>query len=213
VRVALGLRARLQPHAPIALPPRPPRLCAGCPHIDMLRALTAALEPYPQRLVTSDIGCYTLGALPPYEAVDSCVCMGASIGMAKGAADAGVWPVVAVIGDSTFVHSGVTPLADAIAADADMTVVILDNDVVAMTGGQPTLLSSSRVASLALGLGLDPAHCHLVEAHPRRVEDNAGLLRREIEHRGLSVIIAVRECLEAARARKKKDNVRIEAGV
>ena len=67
--------------------------------------------------MTADIGCYTLGALPPYRAIESCVCMGASIGMAKGAADAGLRPVVAVIGDSTFLHSGVTPLMDAVADD------------------------------------------------------------------------------------------------
>ena len=72
----------------------------------------------------------------PLRAIETCVCMGASIGMAKGASDAGVRPVVPTIGDSTFLHSGIPPLIDAIAADTDMTVVILDNDVVAMTGAQ-----------------------------------------------------------------------------
>ena len=142
--------------------------------------------------MASDIGCYTLAALPPLEAVESCVCMGASIGMAKGASDAGLRPAVAVIGDSTFLHSGVTPLMDAVAADTDMTVVILDNEVVAMTGAQPTLLPSSRLPPLLLGLGVDPDHCHVIDAHPRRTTQNAAVIRRELEHPGLSVIVAVR---------------------
>jgi indolepyruvate ferredoxin oxidoreductase alpha subunit len=205
VRVALGipLRSSVQSE-PFDLPSRPPQLCPGCPHGDAYKAIRAALEGRPEALVTSDIGCYTLGALPPYKVIESCVCMGASIGMAKGAAEAGLHPVLAVIGDSTFLHSGVTPLIDAVAADANMTVVILDNDVVAMTGGQETILPAARLHRLVLGLGVPPAHCHLVEAHPRNVGAMTALLRREIEHRGVSVVIAARECLEKARKRKKE---------
>jgi indolepyruvate ferredoxin oxidoreductase alpha subunit len=150
-------------------------------------------------MVTADIGCYTLGALPPYSAIESCVCMGASIGMAKGAAEAGVHPVVAVIGDSTFLHSGMTPLLDAATADTDMTVLILDNQAVGMTGAQEPLVPSSRLEQIVLGLGVDPAHCHVVEAHPRRVKQNAELLRRECAHRGLSVVIASWPCKEIVR--------------
>ncbi len=203
VRAALGLPPR---HAAVAasipLPERPPQLCAGCPHTDSFRALQIARAGLPDGLVASDIGCYTLAALPPLSAVESCVCMGASIGMAKGASDAGLRPAVAVIGDSTFLHSGVTPLMDAVAANTDMTVLILDNGVVAMTGAQPTLLPSSRLGPLLLGLGVDPEHCHMIDAHPRRTNDNAALIRRELEHHGLSVIVAVRVCVEAARAKK-----------
>ena len=118
------------------------------------------LADYDQSVVTSDIGCYTLGALPPYEAIESCVCMGASVGMAKGASDAGLRPALAVIGDSTFLHSGVTGLMDAVAADTDMTLLILDNEIVAMTGLQPTVLPEGRLRPIIEGLGVDPAHVH-----------------------------------------------------
>jgi indolepyruvate ferredoxin oxidoreductase alpha subunit len=205
VRAALGLAARpgVDDEGP-DLPSRPPQLCQGCPHGDMYLSIRKALEGFETSLVTSDIGCYTLGALPPYNAIESCVCMGASVGMAKGAADAGFHPVVAVIGDSTFLHSGVTPLMDAIAANTDMTLVILDNEVVAMTGGQPSLVPSSRIEGLLRGLGVDPDHLHVVPAHPRQAEQNTAIIRRELEHRGLSVIVGVRECLETARTKKQK---------
>ena len=201
VRVALGLRVRRGQTAPINVPDRPPMLCAGCPHLDTFHALQIALTGLPRGLVASDIGCYTLAALPPLEAIDSCVCMGASVGMARGASEAGLRPAVAVIGDSTFLHSGVTPLMDAVASDTDMTLVIADNEVVAMTGAQPTLLPSSRLRPLVLGLGVDPAHCHVIDVHPRRTAENAAVIRREIEHHGLSVILAVRPCIEAAKAK------------
>ena len=204
VRAALGLA----PHAGVGdaglvLPDRPPQLCAGCPHADSYRALRRALANFPGAAVTADIGCYTLGALPPYTAIESCVCMGASIGMAKGAAEAGLRPAVAVIGDSTFLHSGVTALMDAVAADTEMTVVILDNGTVAMTGGQPTILPSSRLEGLLLGLGVRPERLHVLDAHPRREEQNAEILRREVAHEGLSVVVMVRECVETARRKKR----------
>jgi indolepyruvate ferredoxin oxidoreductase, alpha subunit len=203
VRVALGLAPRPSSlEAPIPLPARTPQLCAGCSHLDTFRALQAAMDGQAGGVVTSDIGCYTLAALPPLSAIESCVCMGASVGMAKGASDAGLRPAVAVIGDSTFLHSGVTPLMDAIAADTDMTLIIADNEVVAMTGAQPTLLPSSRLHALLLGLGVEPAHCHVVEAHHKHHDATVALMRRELAHPGLSVIVTVRECIEATRARK-----------
>ncbi len=203
VRVGLGLPVREGVAAPaLPLPERPPQLCAGCPHIDTFQTLLKAADGLHAR-VTSDIGCYTLGALPPYNAVDSCVCMGASIGMAKGAADAGFHPAIAVIGDSTFLHSGLTPLVDAIVADTNMTLIIADNEVVAMTGGQPSAIPSSRMEPLLRGLGVNPEHLHVLETHPKRVDANAEILRREIAHPGLSVIVTVRECIETARDRKK----------
>ena len=204
VRAALGL---LERHRIVAdrfdLPARPPQLCDGCPHHDSFRAVVAALESVDGAMVTSDIGCYTLGALPPYEAIESCVCMGASIGMAKGAADSGVRPALAIIGDSTFLHSGITPLLDAVAHDTDMTVLILDNETVGMTGQQPTLLPDSRLGPLIAGLGVDPAHLHVLEITPKRVDELATLIRTEIAHPGLSVIVAVRECVEAIKHRRR----------
>jgi indolepyruvate ferredoxin oxidoreductase alpha subunit len=205
VREALGLPRRRRHDPPeLALPSRPPQLCKGCSHSDTYAALKQALSGFESSLVTGDIGCYTLGALPPYKAIESCVCMGSSVGMAKGVAEAGRRPAVAVIGDSTFLHSGITPLIDAVVADTDMTLIIVDNEVVAMTGGQMTALPPNRIEQVVLGLGVPREHCHLVDLHPKRVDELADLLRKECEHRGLSVVIASRACIEAARRMKKQ---------
>lgn len=205
IRTALGLdplpRIEL---GELSLPGRPPQLCKGCPHRDSFEAVNLALAEATRSVVTGDIGCYTLGALPPYGAIESCVCMGASVGMAKGASDAGLRPAVAVIGDSTFFHSGVTPLMDAVASDTDMTLLILDNQTVAMTGLQPTVLPGRRIAPIVAGLGADPDHFHTIEITPRRVEELAALIRKEIDHPGLSVIVAVRECVEAAKQARRQ---------
>ena len=155
--------------------------------------------------VTSDIGCYSLGATPPYSAIESIVCMGASIGMAKGAAEAGIAHAIAVIGDSTFLHSGITGLIDAAAADIPLTVIILDNSIVAMTGCQETMIPSNRLPPLILGLGVKPEHFLELEAKRQFLEENALRLKAEIEYRGLSVVILRRECLEAFRKRKKQE--------
>ncbi len=161
-----------------------------------------AMEGMDRTLVTADIGCYTLGALPPYSSIESCVCMGASIGMAKGASDAGYRPAVAVIGDGTFLHSGITPLIDAVAGNTDMTLLILDNEATAMTGGQEPLIPSSRLEQIVLGVGVDPDHFHVLTAHPKKVDQLAGVLRTEMEHKGLSVVIAIRECIETVKRKK-----------
>lgn len=214
VRGALGLPIRAGVEVPnIKLPARPPQLCTGCPHADSYNALRTALEQYPGAAVMSDIGCYTLGALPPYSAIESCVCMGASIGMAKGASEAGLRPTVAVIGDSTFLHSGVTALMDAAAANTDMTLIILDNETVAMTGGQPTILPASRLESLILALGVRPEHFHILNAHPRHQSGNAAILHSAIAHEGLSVVVMVRECIETARRKHKERTAQVEVQV
>ena len=122
---------------------RPPQLCQGCGHRDVYGALREIIEEYPDARVFGDIGCYTLGALPPFKALSSCVDMGASITMAKGAADAGLRPAIAVIGDSTFTHSGMTGLLDAINENAPITVIISDNLTTGMTGGQGTCSRAS----------------------------------------------------------------------
>jgi indolepyruvate ferredoxin oxidoreductase alpha subunit len=186
---------------------RPPQLCRGCPHADTYEALNKALESYPQANVFSDIGCYTLGALPPYNAIASCVCMGASIGMAKGGAEAGVYPSVAVIGDSTFAHSGLTPLLDAAEASTKMTVIILDNAVVAMTGGQPTFATGEKLVRMVEGLGVAKDHIRVIEPLPKNLEKNVQVIKEELEYKGLSVIIASRECIQEARKRKKKEEL------
>jgi indolepyruvate ferredoxin oxidoreductase alpha subunit len=191
--------------ADLKLAGRPPQLCAGCPHADAYKALNKALEAYPQSNVFSDIGCYTLGALPPYNAINSCVCMGASIGMAKGGAEAGVYPSVAVIGDSTFAHSGLTPLLSAAEANTDMTLVILDNSIVAMTGGQPTFASGEGLVRMVEGLGVMKDHIRVIEPLPKNLEKNIQTFKEEFEYRGLSVVIASRECVQEVRKKKRRE--------
>jgi indolepyruvate ferredoxin oxidoreductase alpha subunit len=186
------------------LPNRPPQLCQGCPHGDSYETIKQALAGLENTAVTADIGCYSLGAMPPYEVPESIVCMGASVGMAKGAADAGIRYVVGVIGDSTFLHSGITGLIDAIAANTPMTLVILDNAIVAMTGCQETMVPSSKLRELIRGLGLQEEHLLELEAKKPLIHENALRLRAEITYPGLSVVLFKRECLEAARRRRKK---------
>jgi indolepyruvate ferredoxin oxidoreductase alpha subunit len=193
----------------LELPGRPPQLCKGCPHADSYQTINKAvaeLDPsqnHSDTAVCSDIGCYSLGATPPYSAIESIVCMGASVGMARGAAEAGIKYALAVIGDSTFIHSGITNLVDAVEADAPMTVIILDNSVVAMTGWQKTIIPSEKLAGLILGLGVKPEHLLELETKPTLIEENAARLKKEMEYRGLSVVIFKRECLEAFRKRRK----------
>ncbi len=188
----------------IHLAGRPPQLCRGCPHSDSFRALIEAMADVEGPLVCSDIGCYTLGALPPYRAIQSCVCMGASIGMARGAADAGHRPAIAVIGDSTFLHSGMTPLLDAVADNADLTVLILDNHTVAMTGAQPTLVPSERLPEIVRGLGVDPEHLHVLRASRKGEADLIATIKKELDHPGVSVVIAERECIEVTKRDRKE---------
>jgi len=210
VREALGLPPRKALNVKtIELPPRPPQLCQGCPHTDSYEAINkavAALDArpgHPDVAVNSDIGCYSLGAAPPLSAVESIVCMGACIGMAKGASEAGLKYTLAVIGDSTFIHSGITALIDAVSSDTPTTVIILDNSSVAMTGCQPTIVPSEKLVSLILGCGVKPERLLQLEAKKQLIEENAVKLKAEIEYRGLSVVIFKRECLEALRKNRK----------
>lgn len=181
--------------------PRPPALCQGCGHRDVYAALNGVLEEYENPKVFGDIGCYTLGFLSPYNAIDTCVDMGASITMAKGAADAGQYPSVAIIGDSTFTHSGMTGLLDAVNENSNITVIISDNLTTGMTGGQDSQ-GTGKLEEICLGLGADPAHVRTIESLPKNVEEMKALFREEIEYPGLSVIISRRECIQTARRHK-----------
>ena len=196
VRKALGLTENRAPYKlQDDLTPRPPRLCTGCPHHDAFSALNKIREKYPKALVTSDIGCYSLGALPPLSSIDSIVCMGASIGMAIGAVEAGFYPVIATIGDGTFSHSGMAALTDAISKNSNITVIILDNYTVAMTGGQETILPSSKLEKVAIGLGVEKEHIRTINPLPKFLNENARIIEEEIEHEGISVILSPRICL------------------
>lgn len=204
IRDALGLpRRKTIAVKDMDVPGRPPQFCAGCPHADSYSALNEALKDYPLHAVMSDIGCYALGALPPYNAIESVVDMGASIGMARGAASVGLRPSVAVIGDSTFYHSGLTNLIDAVSHKSNMTVIILDNDTTGMTGAQPTILPANRFEAVVKGVGVDPEHVKTIRAHRTEHENNVAIIRKELSHDGPSVIILVRECIEALKKARK----------
>ncbi|MBM3163368.1 MAG: indolepyruvate ferredoxin oxidoreductase [Chlorobi bacterium] len=182
---------------------RPPELCRGCGHRDLFEALNRVMEGFDNHHVFSDIGCYTLGALPPYHAIHTCVDMGAAITMAKGAADAGLRPAVCVIGDSTFTHSGMTGLLDAVNDRSPLTVIIADNDTTAMTGGQDSAATGSRLYDICRGLGVEESRIRTILPLKQHLEENMAVLRQEIAYDGLSVVLAQRECIETA-ARKKR---------
>ncbi|MDO9556917.1 MAG: indolepyruvate ferredoxin oxidoreductase subunit alpha [Coriobacteriia bacterium] len=188
------------------LPPRPPLMCPGCPHRGVFYALRKL-----KAIVTGDIGCYTLGALPPLQAMDSCICMGASIGMAHGMGLVGSTdrPVVAVIGDSTFAHSGLTGLLDMVYNGGAGTVMILDNRTTAMTGHQGNPVSGITLAG-------DPAPAVDLEAlvrvigvasvrevDPHDPAEVLAVLREETAADHLSVIVAKAPC--ALLVREKAD--------
>ena len=216
VRPVLGLEPRAFAAAVDSdLSRRPPQLCKGCPHEDTYSFITEARAAFDDSVCTSDIGCYALGALPPYSACETIICMGASITAAKGAAEAGSPAVCAVIGDSTFFHSGMTGLVDCVSHRAPVTVVIVDNETVGMTGGQETILPSSRLEKVVLGLGIEKEHFHVVHAHRKEHASNVEIMKKELAYRGPSVIIAARDCIEHARkkiARAKKAEQAAEEG-
>lgn len=174
---------------------RPPLLCEGCPHSDSFEIIREATRGYPDVRVMGDIGCYTLGFYKPHEGLHSCICMGASIGMAAGISHAGFSPVLCVIGDSTFTHSGLTPLLDAARENTNIKVFVLDNSIVAMTGGQPTMVTDQAMVQIVAGLGVPPEHIKVIKPLPRSLEENVRVVRQEIEYCGLSVIISRRECV------------------
>ncbi|MDA3822420.1 MAG: thiamine pyrophosphate-dependent enzyme [Bacteroidales bacterium] len=204
VAKALGIEIKEGDPIPGIVANRPPALCKGCGHIDMYNALGEALEPFGPGRVFSDIGCYTLGALPPYNSINSCVDMGASVTMAKGASDAGLRPSVAVIGDSTFTHSGMTGLLDVIIEQTPVTVIISDNSTTGMTGGQKSH-ATDRLYSICKGLGVEEEH--IIEITPLRKhhEENTKIISRELNYEGVSVIISRRECIQTAIKRKKSN--------
>ena len=200
---ALGLQIKEGAAVPEIVGPRPPALCVGCSHRDVYNALNEVLSTYGEGHVFSDIGCYTLGALPPFQSINSCVDMGASITMAKGASDAGLYPAVAVIGDSTFTHSGMTGLLDAVNEHSPITIIISDNESISMTGGQDSA-ALGKIESICQGIGVDPQHIRVLNPVPKNHEELCRIIREEIEYQGVSVIIPRRICIQKARREGKK---------
>jgi len=177
---------------------RPPAMCVGCGHIDAYNALNEALSDYTVGRVFSDIGCYTLGALPPYNAINSCVDMGASITMAKGAADAGLIPAVSVIGDSTFTHSGITGLIDAVNEKSPITVLISDNFTTGMTGGQDSA-ALGKIEDICKGVGVEPEHIIVFVPLKKNHDMMVEIIKKELAYDGVSVIIPRRQCVQTTR--------------
>jgi len=209
VAVALGKKDTRGKDIPSIVAARPPSLCKGCPHIYSYNALNEALKKWSKGRVFSDIGCYTLGALEPFDAINSCVDMGASVTMAKGAADAGLFPAVAVIGDSTFTHSGITGLIDCVKDKSQITIMILDNETTAMTGGQDSS-AYGRIEDICSGVGVSREHIFVLDPSPKHHQENIAILKQELEYKGVSVIIPRRECIQTA-LRHIKEHKKTEA--
>lgn len=202
VAKALGKDVNEGQPIPEVVKMRPPSLCMGCGHRDVYNAMNEALLDYGAGRVFADIGCYTLGALPPFNAINSCVDMGASITMAIGASDAGIVPAVAVIGDSTFTHSGMTGLLDAVIKNSPIVVVISDNSTTGMTGGQASS-AKGRIVDICHGLGVDPDHIRVMVPLRKNHEENLAIFKEELAYNGLSVLIPQRECIQTAVKSKK----------
>jgi indolepyruvate ferredoxin oxidoreductase alpha subunit len=186
-------------YRPPEIPVRPPNMCPGCPHRGLFYALSRLGV-----FVSGDIGCYTLGALKPLSAMDSCVCMGASIGnalgMEKALGEEALGKVVAVIGDSTFIHSGITGLIDVVYNRGITTVIILDNRTTAMTGHQANPATGRTVtgektsmldlAVLCRAVGVE----NVIEIDPHDIERTYRVVKQEVERPEPSVIITKAPC-------------------
>jgi len=196
---------------PEALPPRPPNMCPGCPHRGVFLALNR-LKAY----VTGDIGCYTLGFMPPLSAMDTCVCMGASIGNATGISkvlgEEERKKVVAVIGDSTFLHTGINGLIDMVYNNSPATVIILDNRITAMTGRQENPASGYTLQSdptysvdlEALCRSVGVRHVQVID--PYELDHTRATIKAAMERPETSVIITRRPCVLV-----KRDNLERKA--
>lgn len=202
VRAALGMKALETSQPDDIVTSRPPALCQGCGHRDVYAALNEVAREYASPRIFGDIGCYTLGALSPFHAIHACVEMGASITMAKGAADAGQHPAIAVIGDSTFTHSGMTGLLDCINSRSNVVILISDNLTTGMTGGQDSA-GTGRIEQICCGLGVEPEHVRVVVPLPKNMEEIKQTLREEIAYNGTSVVIARRECIQTLKRHLK----------
>jgi len=199
-----------------ALPQRPPNLCAGCPHRASYYAVNKALGDA-AAIYPTDIGCYTLGILPPLEAADFLLCMGSSVSSAGGFAKAQEEPVVAFIGDSTFFHSGITGLINAVHNDHNFILVILDNGTTAMTGQQPhpgiELTPEGRqtpkvdIEAVVRGCGVD----RVETVNPLQVDKTVAVLKEMLEDKqrpGVKVLISKSPCpLFERRVTGKKQKV------
>jgi indolepyruvate ferredoxin oxidoreductase alpha subunit len=190
------------------VPQRPPTLCAGCSHRATYLEVKRATEGM-ETIFPSDIGCYTLGLLPPLSAADFLICMGSSAGTAGGFSKVNDKKVIAFIGDSTFFHSGLPGLINAVFNNHNFTLVILDNGTTAMTGHQPnpgvdmTQLGMDGYGKVSIeavvkAIGVD----HVTTIKPYKVKKSIGAIKEAIDHQGVSVIISEEICALYANALK-----------
>lgn len=200
---ALGFDIVIDENIPKVVSGRPPELCVGCGHRDLFDAINKLKTETESQQVFGDIGCYALGALPPYNSIDALIEMGASITMAKGAADAGIHPSIAIIGDSTFTHSGMTGLLNAVIEKTPITVIISDNSAIAMTGAQDSS-ASGRLIDICRGLGVEENHLKVITPLHKNLDENIDLIREEINYNGVSVIISQRPCVQLPKEKKDK---------
>jgi indolepyruvate ferredoxin oxidoreductase, alpha subunit len=190
------------------IPARPPNLCAGCSHRATFYAIKKAAEGT-DTIYPTDIGCYTLGFLPPLQMGDFVICMGSSVSSACGFSRATRQKVVAFIGDSTFFHSGITGLINAVHNNHNFTLVILDNGTTAMTGHQPhpgvdmaalNMQGYNRISIEALVRALGVEHVTVVK--PFKVKKSIAAIEEALAYKGVSVIISQEICTLYARSLK-----------
>jgi len=191
------------------LPLRRPILCAGCPHRASFYAIRRAAGKKSDVVFTGDIGCYTLGVMPPLEAVDTCLCMGGAITQAQGIGRAEPGrQTIAVLGDSTFFHSGLPGVINAVYNQYPLTLVILDNSTTAMTGFQPhpgtgvtaTGQEVNPVDMVKLLEGCGVAHIRVVD--PVKLQDSIAAVKEALDFPGPAVVIMRSPCVNLPATRK-----------
>jgi indolepyruvate ferredoxin oxidoreductase alpha subunit len=196
--LSLELEERGKCELPKDLPTRPPVLCAGCPHSATYYAVNKATNK--KALFATDIGCYTLGVAPPYSTADLLVCMGSSVGTAGGLAKVNDQPVIAFIGDSTFFHSGIPGLINAVHQGHKFLLMILDNRTTAMTGHQPhpgSTRDPCNPAAISISIEGVVQGCGvkwLKTVDPYDTSATVEAVKEALAQEGVSVIIARREC-------------------
>ena len=179
---------------------RPPKLCDHCGHSDAFEAIMASLKNVgvDDPRIFGDIGCYTLGVQAPYNAIHTCVEMGASLSMAFGAAMAGMTPSVGVIGDSTFFHSGMPTLLSAAKHKLNLNLIIMDNAIVGMTG-QQIPVAADIAPAIAKATGFSENQVHILTPIASQTPENIEILERIFKTEEPSLIIFKRKCIQAMR--------------
>lgn len=173
---------------------RPPVLCSGCPHRSTYILMQKELKRY-NPIYLNDIGCYSLGVLPPHNKADVLICMGASIPMATSVSMTKPDNLaVAVIGDSTFWHSGVSGLANAIWKNADVLIIVVDNKTTAMTGDQPNPSSSSSTLDLDIAKTAMAMGAWTRKINPMQLKESRAIFKEAMQHTGVRVIVSEYPC-------------------